>query len=254
MKKLYAQILVINNRLRAYLERLSFQYRLIKRKVLIRKAKYWIYSWHKKTWHLKDEPPLSWMLDRIAAQDVIYDIGANRGYFSLAVLSNCPQAKVYSFEPNPHVYKLLNMNIHLNGWADRGIAVCSALGDHQGKKELFISLADSASSFHAHHSASAGWNICDQINVPVATIDHLVNTQQMPSPQHIKIDTEGFESQILHGASNTLKTGRPILYIEIHNIHALGQTNEAEIVNLLNRHHYEIIKQGNQLLGIPGNK
>jgi len=236
--------------IKAKLEDLSFRHHLIKRSVYIRIGRFKVFAWHPLRWHLKDTCPLSWMLDRIAADDVLYEIGANRGYYVLSVLSNVPKARIYAFEPNPRVFRMLEDNIALNGHLGQVKAVPFALGDRSGTAKLYISKSDSASSFNLSHSEIYGNGIEKALQVGILTIDGLVNGGELPVPQHMKIDTEGFEVQVLRGAKEVLRNHAPILYLEIHSEDG-RKDNEEEIRSILRPHDYRIIKEERFLLGLP---
>jgi len=236
--------------IKAKLEDISFRHHLIRRTVHIRKGRFRVFAWHPISWHLKDACPLSWMLDRIAADEVFFDIGANRGYYALSVLSNVPKARIYAFEPNPIVFRMLEDNIALNGHLGQVQAVPFALGERSGTSKLFISKSDSASSFSLSHSEIFGNGIEKALEVGILTIDGLVHGGDLPVPRHMKIDTEGFEVPILKGAQEVLRNHAPILYLEIHSED--GRTdNEEEIRSILRPQNYRMVKEGRFLLGLP---
>ena len=54
------------------------------------------------------------------------------------------------------------------------------------------------------------------MEIQVKQLDELVFKEQLPAPQHFKIDTEGFETPILLGEKGTLRRYRPFVYAEVH--------------------------------------
>ncbi len=212
-----------------------------------------VYAWHPKPWVMEDSPPVSWMLDRVSPEDVVYDIGANRGYFTLALLSNVPGVRLFAFEPNPEVMLKLVANLELN--KDKGCArpVEYALGVEEGSATLNIARADSASSISAIHAENRGNGVKSVVEIQVKQLDKLVFEEQFPAPQHIKIDTEGFEAPILLGAKETIRRHRPFVYAEVHTADGL-QENEEDIRQILYLHGYSIRRDGMQLLCTPGCK
>ncbi|HVA18536.1 MAG TPA: FkbM family methyltransferase, partial [Candidatus Dormibacteraeota bacterium] len=42
-------------------------------------------------------------------------------------------------------------------------------------------------------------------------------TRRFGAPTHIKIDVEGYEAEVLHGARETLNSCAPLLFVELHN-------------------------------------
>lgn len=179
------------------------------------------------------------MLDTISANDVVFDVGANRGYYTLAILANHPTARVFAFEPNPLIFQKLLRNIELNGWSDRGRAFCFALGDQECKLKLNIAFSDTASSFCPTQAKIGGQKIVRQALSSIKTMDSLLKEYGIPTPQHIKIDTEGYEKQILVGANNILKAHHPKLYLEGHPLEPDDRT-VADIRSVLRKYNYQI--------------
>jgi FkbM family methyltransferase len=235
--------------LRQKLENISFKHKLIKRKVIIRKSCYRTYAWHPKKWHMEDSPPISWMLDHVSANDVLLDIGANRGYYALAVLAVQPRAQVVAFEPNPHVFEKLKKNIRLNSWSERIIALNLAVGEKEGSLPLNIARSDSASSFDPKWATMWGRKIVAQEDVIVKPLDAILLEYKIANPNHIKIDTEGFELPILLGAKNVLKNCHPHLYLEAHPRHENDRTID-DLCEFLSNYGYNIKQEGRFLFCI----
>lgn len=232
--------------LRNAFEDFSFHYQVTKRNVFLRNGRFKVFAWHPMSWHMADVPPLSWILDSISHGDVVLDIGANRGYYSLGILSNISGARVFAFEPNPAVFKKLNANIELNANMGDIFTFPLALGEKEEDLSLFVSAADSASSFYSEHARVSGHKIVSTAKVKVTTLDSLFAQGKILAPRHIKIDTEGFEGPILRGALNVLRQYRPFLYIEIHEATPEGN-NEKEIRCTLDSLGYKIFQEGKYL-------
>lgn len=73
----------------------------------------------------------------IKNKDVIFDIGANVGWYSILYKKMFPDAKVYSFEPIPDTYSQLKKNILLNELDDSKL-LNFGLSDNNGQVEFFI--------------------------------------------------------------------------------------------------------------------
>ena len=234
------------------LENISFKFRLCRRKVKIRNCHFSVYAWHPKPWLMNDSPPISWILDNVLPNHVIYDIGANRGYFTLAILSHTPNAKIFAFEPNPEIITKLMANLDLNKARGQVRVIKYALGAEKGVSQFNIACSDSASSIIFTHAKNRGNGVKSVMEIQVESIDNLVSKKRLPGPNHIKIDTEGFEADILDGAKNTIKKYRPYVYAEIHVEDGL-KTNEQQIRQILSSYRYLIMKYGMQLLCVPRN-
>lgn len=152
--------------------------------------------------------------------EVLVDVGANVGMYS--VLSAATRGvRVFAFEPESQNYALLNRNILANGLDDRVKAFCVALSDHSGLGELHLSQFVTGGSCHSldervdfkHDPMKPAYSQgCVSF-----TLDELVAAGKVAPPDHIKIDVDGFEPQVVDGAENTIRSGRVrSLLIEIN--------------------------------------
>ena len=131
-------------------------------------------------------------IELVKKDAVVVDAGANMGVFSTLVASKYPGATVYSFEPTPDTFATLQKNIQ--GYKNIK-AFNKALGEVVGMAKLAI-----ASSHGGNHIAEEG------IPIEVATIDSLDMKVDF-----IKMDTEGYEANILKGARETIKKYKPVI-------------------------------------------
>lgn len=233
------------------LETFAFWHKRIKRKVQIRNKYFFVYAWHSIKWHIPDIPPLSWMIDRCRPSDTFFDVGANRGYMSLAIAACHPGIQIVAFEPNSLVYNKLQANIKLNKNINKNIQTSPlALGEHSEEKMLYIAKSDSASSFIKNHAESSGNGLSQEHQVKIISLDNLIFNQNFSIPNHIKIDTEGYEAPVLRGAYQTINEYKPFIYVEIHFTDDLND-NEGEITSILRSCKYDIFKTNNQILALP---
>jgi FkbM family methyltransferase len=124
--------------------------------------------------------------------DTFIDVGANMGYYTVKIGAKVgPEGRVYSFEPNPHVFAFLADNVKINNFQARTHLFQMAAGAEQGEVWLGFS--------HAEPGGGAVWEqplgVENEMPVPVARLDDIAT---MPVDL-IKIDVEGFEPQALKG-------------------------------------------------------
>jgi FkbM family methyltransferase len=168
-------------------------------------------------WSGRYEPPLCAFLEaRDTAGWVCLDIGANVGAIALVLAKRCaanpnsgnarPQGRVYAFEPGPPNLARLRENLKLNPeLAARTEVIAAGVSDSAG--ELWW----------AEESANPGNALLSSTGtdrVPVITVDDFVRERSLDRIDLIKIDVEGMELKVMHGARNTLLRLRPILYFE----------------------------------------
>ena len=160
--------------------------------------------------NINNDPDLQ--IDRIIANrgiSSIVDIGANEGQFAKRFINNQKIKKIISFEPLDHAYRSLKRSsaTHPN-WVIKNLA----LGNEQGQSHINISKNSVSSSLRRlteiHTRAAPNSQNIDTEEVEVTTLDkYFSNSENMPLTQRIllKIDTQGFEREVLEGASDFLK-------------------------------------------------
>jgi FkbM family methyltransferase len=233
---------------RRLLEGLAFRTRSMRRQVTVRGASFSVHAWHWRRWPMPDGPPLGWLLDRVRPGEVVHDVGANRGYVSLAVAANVPGARVHAFEPNPAVHAMLRANVLLNPSLAASVATHDyALGAGPGEAALYVGAADTATSLRAEHVRRHGGGARSAVPVRIRTLDEVVGRGEVPPPGHLKIDTEGFEAEVLRGGLETLRRFHPVVYAECHADGRDG-TNRGAIEDLLAPLGYGTEAAGWQLL------
>jgi FkbM family methyltransferase len=138
------------------------------------------------------------------------DIGANMGFYSLAIAMENPSISVHSFEPQPSVYQIMLKNIQLNQLHDRIISINIGLGHQQDDLTMFIPnfTGTGGGSFKNLHADEGE---AEQIKVPVVTLDSL----ELSVTDLIKIDVEGSELNVIYGAIDLITKNRPTIMAEL---------------------------------------
>ncbi len=152
----------------------------------------------------------NFVLDNLSSESVFVDVGANIGYFSLAVASQHDRAKIYAIEPVNSTYEMLCRNLKFNQYEERIIPLNVALGDHQGFVEM---IDDRGPKNHISSNLSASQKRSQQ-KVKLTTLDDLIEDLNLKQIDLIKVDIEGYESYFIEGAKQTLSQ-LPLLLIEI---------------------------------------
>jgi FkbM family methyltransferase len=148
----------------------------------------------------------------------VYDVGANRGFYALFFSQLVgPGGRVYALEPLPSQADALLAHVRMNNIANAWI-VEAAAGDKTGMSGFTFDRG-------ATENALAAEN---QTRLMVATIR--LDDAGLPPADFIKIDVEGAELAVLHGAARMLGERRPILFVALD-----GKTTRRECLNLLDR-------------------
>jgi FkbM family methyltransferase len=139
---------------------------------------------------------------------VVLDIGANTGVYTLlAALAN-PNVQVIAFEPVPFIFNHLSHNIHINQLEGRCAARQEAVSNMMNTAQLHVPFGDLPSSSSLLNEGFRGY-AGYKITVPVVTIDSMCEHADL-----VKMDVEGFEPQVLDGMSRLLDTSKPNIIVE----------------------------------------
>jgi FkbM family methyltransferase len=151
-------------------------------------------------------PVVYTMLDVLREGDVVYDVGANEGYFSLLAGRQIGSTGfVYAFEALPQNAQKVTAHLAANNIGHAEV-VPSAISDRAGAFPLAIGDAATPSLVRGDGNA---------IRVNAITLDGFVACH--PRPDLIKMDIEGAEMLALHGALELIRRDdAPRWIIEVH--------------------------------------
>ena len=162
------------------------------------------------------------LLSLLRPGDVVYDIGANIGWYSLlAARTVGPSGTVLAFEPDLANADLVKRNAASNRFANVTV-VPAAVSDQDGwatfldKGSLMGRLDKDDDDAQAKRRASRDQRVNGSSPVPVISLDTWIRATGQPAPTMIKVDIEGAEIGALRGMADTLRTARPTLIIELH--------------------------------------
>ena len=163
---------------------------------------------------------------------VFFDVGANYGTHSL--LWQSQGVETYSFEPNPNCYTYFEQLFKINTLIPNIIQ--KAIGESPSaavlsfpEKETWNGTIDQDVKDHISLE-----NDLVNITVEITTLDSFSEEFDV-IPDIIKIDTEGFEINVLAGATHILKEKRPIIVFESHT-----ENKKSEIFVKLSSFEYSI--------------
>ncbi len=183
-----------------------------------------IEKYRARTYATKEPETLEWIERYFQPGDIMYDIGANIGLYSLFAAKRLhEQCKVYAFEPEALNHAKLSRNIHLNGLSGAVLPCFVAVTDTLCFDEFYLNPDNFEKPAYgkdlvpgsALHSFGAAEDCNGRSFLPFhrqgtvgVPLDHLWREWGLDFPNHVKIDVDGLEEKIIAGASQTLEDRR----------------------------------------------
>lgn len=158
---------------------------------------------------LKEPWTVAWLESCLQPGEVLYDIGANTGVYSLvAAKLHGPALRVFAFEPAFANFSDLNRNIVLNVVEKQITALPVALSDRERLISFGFRNLQAGAALHGVEEAvgKGGEEATHVLSVLGRPLDTIVNSLGLPAPHHVKIDVDGGELEVLAGGGETLKS------------------------------------------------
>lgn len=159
---------------------------------------------------------------------IVYDIGANIGYYTILFSQFANEGNVVAIEPDKFNFNYLVKNKELNALSnvtllEKGIS--SKIGVSNFYKDINTGRTSSLEKDAWHPNATK----IEKDIISLTTLDLISNTYG--APNLIKCDVEGHEVEVLKGAEKVL-SGNPILMIEVKDF------NRKEVSKILSSYNY----------------
>ncbi len=161
-----------------------------------------------ETLFIKEPETIEW-IDTFEENGVFYDIGANVGVYTIYAGVTKPNLRVFSFEPTFFNYWLLNKNIYLNNLDSKVSALCVALSNTNAADYIYMPEIQDGGAM-VNFGSNLDYNKekfrpAFKQGSLAFSLDSLISIFKIPVPDYIKIDVDGLENEIVHGALETLK-------------------------------------------------
>ena len=161
-------------------------------------------------------------------QLVVFDVGAHYGETIRLFLKYLAIEKIYSFEASPKNFKVLKRNI-LKDLKSKKVEIFNiGLGDRISKSYINQIVESSSSTINALNESSKYFkkklkilNIKDQnvfshkVPISIYTLDYFIEKYDLKNIDLLKIDTEGYEFNVLKGSSKYIQRIK-LIYFEHH--------------------------------------
>jgi FkbM family methyltransferase len=150
-----------------------------------------------------------WFVERIEPDWVIFDVGANIGYYSILFSQLAPRGRVYAFEPTSTI-DMLRANVAHHGCANvTPMQLALGMGSGRLEENIFRIWGQPA----------------ERQPYDFSTVDDVAARIGLTRLDCIKIDCDSFDFEVLRGADTTLRRYDPWIVVELN--HALAVRNQS---------------------------
>ncbi len=161
--------------------------------------------------------------------DCVIDVGANIGLYSLLAASRVGRGRVIALEPDSLAAARLRENTDLNHLRNVELHI-KAAGAQPGEAKLTMGLDT------INHMVGEATNV-PSVLVKVTALDDLVDPGDTVAL--VKLDTEGFESEVLRGAGRLLAEGRILAWIvEVNGLGLRYGVEDRAVIEIFKTHAY----------------
>lgn len=160
--------------------------------------------------------------------DIVFDIGANIGYYSV-IFSKIvgPNGQIFSFEPTKYFSDVLKDNLAANNIKNVELI---PLGLSDKKEQLTIQIDGCSATLHV----PGGGELLNQEIISLITLDIFVKERNISQIDFVKIDVDGHEPAVLNGGWKIFDFFKPLILLEISHAHYLQYgTNAWDFYKLL---------------------
>lgn len=134
-----------------------------------------------------------------------YDVGANAGFYTLALSRLVRSGRVYAFEPFAENCVNLYNHIRMNALSNIELF------------QVAVANQSSISGFHVSESNAMGYVVQEAAyHVATVSLDDLIEKYGLPIPDVVKMDIEGGEFAALNGGRHVLERKTTIFIIALH--------------------------------------
>ena len=148
--------------------------------------------------------------------DVVVDVGAHIGKFSVPIIRKFPNVSLFAFEPDPDNYKCLKKNIFINTNKESKVKIFMGVVSNDTNKKLFSTGALSTQGSLDSIGFSKKSISTEKIFVESYTLEKLFNEYSIEKCSLLKMDCEGSEYLIFKSLPIDILLRIKIIFIEVH--------------------------------------
>jgi FkbM family methyltransferase len=179
----------------------------------------------------------------VSNSQVVFDVGANTGVYSLIAKCLNPDAKVIALEPISRVFSRLEGNVQLNGYDIECLEL--AASNFDGSATVYDTPTEHVYSVTVNKNLNAPETPVIPTEIRTARLDAIIADRGVKQLDLIKIDVETHEPEVLEGLGDHLVRFRPSMLIEVLN-DEIGRRIE-EIIKGIGYLYFNIDERNNKV-------
>lgn len=194
----------------------------------------------------------TWLTEQLKPGHIFFDVGAHHGWVSMWTLPLVGEkGAVYSFEPSPANLAILEWHRTVNKFRQWRV-VPRAVADEDAVGRQFFLIDSGDSPMNSLTSGAPGTPLMEgrnigETSIQTVTLDTFCREAGV-RPNLVKIDVEGAELLVLHGARKLLSESHPTLILTVHPYWLPARQSPTQIVEFLKAHGYTIFSsKGNSV-------
>ncbi|MCC7552643.1 FkbM family methyltransferase [Candidatus Micrarchaeota archaeon] len=186
-------------------------------------------------YHTREPYSTKKLKELLKENDIVFDIGANIGYYVLLENTIIKNGKILGIEPVKENFELLEKNVKLNSCKNIKL-LNAAVGDKTEIKEIYIYKKRNLSSLNKSDSNDP----IKTEKIPVFTIKSLIKNFKI-KPTVLRMDVEGYEYEIIKGMKDIITNLDNLLFfIELHP-DCMDEKRTLEILNFFKDNNFKLI-------------
>lgn len=152
------------------------------------------------------------LYELIPENAVVFDIGANIGWYSVCIAKHHPDVQVFSFEPIFYTFLYLKKNLQLNSLSTERIY---NIGLSDENKQAIFYFNNKCTETSSMRDLKYINDESQQIECKIRRLDDFCTEQKIDHVDFIKCDVEGAEFFVFRGGLETIKKSRPVIFTEM---------------------------------------
>jgi FkbM family methyltransferase len=150
----------------------------------------------------------------LKAGSTAIDVGAHIGTHTVTMMQALgPQGRVYAFEPHPDIFPVLKHNVKKQSLDSQSVAQCVTLPYAAGSNRGLVQFFCNPINYASNTLLSNVFDCKSRIEVEITTLDFIIPDEE-DDICFIKIDVEGGEWDVIHGAEKLIRRCHPAIFME----------------------------------------